>query len=295
MEMTIVLGSTMKILRPHPSILAFYDGRIAGQRLHSPEPNWLDDAAYTLGVCSYAIIDGASAILFDTHISLPHARLIRSALEGAGVTDIRVVLSHHHADHIAGNEIFADCEIIASRLTVELLRANRDSLEARNPPINPLIMPTTAFDGTLSLTVGDIPVDIMPYEIHSRDGHVAWLPAQKILLAGDTLEDPVTFVAEPERLVAHLTELARLSALPIDKILPAHGVESVIDAGGYDRRLIAATSRYVTDLLRCKTDSKLSAASLKDFAEDLFAEASIYYCPAYEDIHRENVRRVTKL
>ena len=292
--MTIVLGSTMRILRPRPNILAFYDGRIAGQRLHSPKPNWLDDAAYTLGVCSYAVIDGASAILFDTHISLPHARLVRSALDGAGVTDIRVVLSHHHADHIAGSEIFADCEIIASRLTTELLRTNREGLKAKEPPIDPLIMPTTVFDGTLSLTVGKIPVDIMPYEIHSSDGHVAWLPEQKILLAGDTLEDPVTFVAEPERLAAHRSELARLSALPIDKILPAHGMERMIEAGGYDTRFIAATLRYVTDLLRCKADSKLSATSLKDFAQDQFVEGSIYYYSAYEGIHRENVRRVTK-
>ena len=41
------LGSTMRVLRPAPNVLAFYDGRIAGVRAHSEAPNWLDDGAYS--------------------------------------------------------------------------------------------------------------------------------------------------------------------------------------------------------------------------------------------------------
>lgn len=111
------LGSTMRILRPYPNVLAFYDGRIEGVRAYSQERNWLDDGAYELGVSTYAILDGAEALVYDTHISLEHARIIRRTLADAGVASIRVVLSHWHADHVAGNEVFADCEIIANPLT----------------------------------------------------------------------------------------------------------------------------------------------------------------------------------
>src|SRR5689334_1218989 len=104
----------MKVLRPAPNVLAFYDGRIAGKRLHSDKPNWLDDGAYSLGVCSFAIVDGADALVYDTHISLQHARIVRQTLSRAGVTNIRVVLSHWHRDHVAGTEVFRDCEIIAN-------------------------------------------------------------------------------------------------------------------------------------------------------------------------------------
>jgi cyclase len=45
------LGSTMRILRPAPGILGFYDGRIEGARAWSGKPNWLDDGAYVLDVC----------------------------------------------------------------------------------------------------------------------------------------------------------------------------------------------------------------------------------------------------
>jgi hypothetical protein len=74
------LGSTLRILRPAPGILAFYDGRIDGVRAWSSKPNWLDDGAYVLGVCTYAVVSGADALVYDTHISTAHARIIRDTL-----------------------------------------------------------------------------------------------------------------------------------------------------------------------------------------------------------------------
>jgi cyclase len=71
------LGSTMRVLQPVPKVLAFYDGRLEGVRAYSDEPNWLDDGAYSLGICSYAIVDGKEALVFDTHISIAHAGAIR--------------------------------------------------------------------------------------------------------------------------------------------------------------------------------------------------------------------------
>jgi len=46
------LGSTMRLVRPAPNVLGFYDGRVDGARIWSDEPNWLDDGAYTLGICT---------------------------------------------------------------------------------------------------------------------------------------------------------------------------------------------------------------------------------------------------
>ena len=86
------MTATLRILEPHPGIFAYYDGRIEGRRLYSDAPNWLDDGAFSLGIASYAIVDGNEAVVYDTHMSLPHARAIRSHLESLGVTSIRVVL-----------------------------------------------------------------------------------------------------------------------------------------------------------------------------------------------------------
>ena len=43
------LGSTMRLLRPAPNVLGFYDGRVDGVRAWSDEPNWLADGAYARG------------------------------------------------------------------------------------------------------------------------------------------------------------------------------------------------------------------------------------------------------
>jgi glyoxylase-like metal-dependent hydrolase (beta-lactamase superfamily II) len=285
-------GATMQVLQPYKNILAFYDGRVPGVRLFGPSENWLDDGAYALGIASYAIIDGEEALVYDAHISLIHARMIRDELQARGVKTMRLVLSHFHDDHVAGNEVFADCEIIASVQTRDELLANKAAIEAGTPPIKPLIMPNRVFDGELVLQVGETEVVLRHADIHSFDAALALLPAQRILLAGDTLEDPVTYVDEPERLQGHLDDLERVAAWGFDRILPNHGVAEVIAAGGYDRRLIAATKAYVEALLRLKANNSRAGLTLREFAADAFATGGIAYFEPYEAVHRLNVEAV---
>jgi cyclase len=285
---TTQLGSTMRILEPSPGVLGFYDGRIPGLRAYAEAPNWLDDGAFELGICTYAILDGAEALVYDTHISLDHARLIRRALEMRGARHIRVVLSHWHDDHVAGNEVFEDCEIIANRLTAELLDKHRASMESAEPPIKPLVMPNRLFEGSLRLTVGSRTVELEQMDIHSEDGTVLRLPD------GDTLEDPITYVAEPDRLRAHLIGLERLAALPFSRILPDHGDFAVIAGGGYGRGLITATRRYVEQLLAAVTDPASAALPLSAWiAADVDAGAIRRFAP-YEAVHRRNLEAVLK-
>ncbi len=61
---------------------------------------------------------------------------------------IRVVLSHWHDDHVAGNEAFFDCEIIALDRTEQALAAHRAELESGDPPIQPLVMPNRVISAT---------------------------------------------------------------------------------------------------------------------------------------------------
>ncbi|MDR6952255.1 glyoxylase-like metal-dependent hydrolase (beta-lactamase superfamily II) [Ancylobacter sp. 3268] len=286
------LGSTLRVLRPHPGVLAFYDGRIEGARAHSAAPNWLDDGAYALGVCVYAVIDGAEAILYDTHISLTHARMIRRTLEEAGVTSIRVVLSHWHDDHVAGNEVFADCEIIALDKTEKALADHRAALEGGEPPIRPLVMPNRIISGPTGLAVGRLEVKLEPAEIHSHDGLILLLPELGLMLAGDTLEEPITYVAEPERLAVHVEELKRIREWGYPRILPNHGAPDIIGAGGYGPELIDATIRYLKKLLRVHVDMTLADQDLSTFIAGDLADGVLSYLAPYEEVHADNVKKV---
>ena len=286
------LGSTLRVLRPAPNVLAFYDGRIAGVRAWSEAPNWLDDGAFALGACSYAVVDGAEALVYDAHISTDHAALIRRTLEREGVRSMRLVLSHWHADHVAGNAVFDDGEIVANVLTADLMVENRAALEHGSPPIRPLVGPTRTFDDRLDLRVGNVDVELHRFDIHSRDGTVLLMPGAGLLLAGDTLEDPVTYVAEAERLEEHLVDLDRLDRMPFSRILPNHGAPEAIGEGGYDRGLLEATRRYVEALLRCRHDPALAARGLRAFIRDDLQAGRVRYFEAYETVHRDNVARV---
>lgn len=288
------LGSTMRIIRPSPGVIGFYDGRIPGVRAFSEEPNWLDDGAFSLGTCTYAIVDGPDALVYDTHLSIAHARLIRRTLEQEGAGRIRVVLSHWHKDHVAGNGVFADCEIIAHRLTAEALAANRAAIEAGRPPIRPLVMPTRTHEGSLALEVGSIPVELRHADIHSHDGTLLFLPERGLLFAGDALEDPITYVTEPDRLSVHLRDLDRLATWPVRTILPNHGDPQVIAAGGYGPGLVGATRRYVEALLRSRTDPALAAAPLAAWIAPDAAAGHLHPFAAYEEVHRHNLDAVRR-
>lgn len=288
------LAATMTVLEPYPGLYAYYDGRIPGKRLHSKDKNWLDDGAYSLGIATYALVDGAEAILYDSHATLDHARAIRTHLEGLGVRTMRLVLSHWHTDHIAGNAMFADCEIIANRLTARTMLENIKALARKTPPINPVVMPNRLFEKEMTLTLGGRTIQLMQFDIHSADGTVLFLPEEGLLLAGDTLEDTVTYVSEPEHIATHISELNRLKALPIRRILPDHGAREKIATGGYEPSLIDANRRYLERLSESAQDAILDEISLRDFVADDIVQGRIVYFEPYEEVHRSNIAAVRK-
>lgn len=286
------LGSDLQLLQPFEHILAFYDGRVPGLRVYSEKPNWLDNGAFGLGTAAFAIVDGKSAIVYDTHMSIPHAQRMRQMLEQRGITDIRVVLSHWHPDHVAGNAEFADCEIIANHHTARLLAENRDSLENGEPPIKPLIMPNRIFEEELSLDVGQLTVHLRRFDIHSVDETVILIPQHRTILAGDTLEDTVTYVTEPERLEQHLVDLERLASWDFDTILPNHGTLEKIASTGYSRGFITATELYVRKLIALRSNPEWASEDLKTFAAEALATGAIEYFEPYEWVHKSNVQAV---
>ena len=115
----------------------------------------------------------------------------------------------------------------------------------------------------------------------------------RILLAGDTLEDTVTYVGEPENFDRHLEDLERLWALDPAFILPNHGDPDVIAAGGYSKMLIRATQDYLGALQRAVHDPAMR--SLRPAADSLALQLEagwIRYFAPYEEIHRNNIAAV---
>jgi cyclase len=285
----------VRVLRPAPNVLAFYEGRGDGIRF-SEQRNWVDVGALSLGIASYAVIDGAEALVYDTHVSVDRGALIRETLEAEGVEQITVLLSHWHLDHVAGTEAFADCEVIAGARTDELLREHRAAIEAGThegpPAIDPLVLPTRVLEGDTELKIGETTLDLLAVNIHSDDATVVWVPEQRLLLAGDVVEDTITYVGEPWGFEQHLTDLDRLDALGPARILPAHGDPEVIAAGGYNRGLIRATQQYIRVLMRVKEQPELAETPLRELIAGPLETGWIGYEPGYEEVHAENLKTV---
>jgi cyclase len=282
----------LRVLRPAPSIYAFYDGRVEGYRYAVGE-NWVDDGALSLGIASYAIVDGADALIYDTHISVEHAAFIRKTLADTGVRNFTVVLSHWHLDHVAGTAAFADCPIISNKRTADHLIKHKKAIENGTssglPAIKPLILPTQTFEESMYLHIGGLHIDLIEANIHSDDATVLWLGSERILLAGDTMEDTVTYVGEPEHFDIHLKDLNRLWALNPERILPNHGDPEIIALGGYEKTLIRANQQYIRMLKRCVREPELRVKPLRDIITGPLEAGWVNLFEPYEAIHRQNI------
>jgi cyclase len=286
----------MRVVQPAEGVLAFYEGR-DGHRF-AARSNWVDDGALSLGIASYAVFSDGEAVVYDTHVSVERGRYIRTVLGARGVHTFTVVLSHWHLDHVAGTAAFADCEIIASERTAELLSNFKPAIEAGShegpPAIDPLVLPTSSFADQLELTAGKVQLELLRTNIHSDDATVIWLPRQRILLCGDTMEDTITYVAEPASFDLHLEGLRQLSKLAPDRILPNHGDPDVISTDGYGTDLITATEQYIRALQRCRSDPAVGAASLRELIAGPLSTGSVHYFGPYEAVHRSNVDTVLR-
>lgn len=287
--------SRLRVLSPADGILAFYEGREAGHRF-AREPNWVDRGALELGIASYAIVDGTEALVYDTHVAPDRGHAIREAVAAEGAERITVVLSHWHLDHVAGTEAFAGCEVVANERTDEHLRSKREAIEAgtlEGPPgIDPLVLPARTFSGAETLRVGGLEVELIQLNIHSDDATVLWLPERKLLLAGDTMEDTITYVDEPQSFDRHLADLERLWDLAPERILPNHGDPEAIASGGYPRELIRATQQYIRVLGHARHSARLREQDLRELIAGPLRAGWVNYFEPYEAVHRANLETV---
>jgi cyclase len=289
-------GPARKIFQINDHMIAFYDGRNTTRI--SPDPNWVDDAANKLGVATYAIYQGDEAIVFDTFPTIDQAQWQRSTLEGMGITHFRIVTSHWHNDHIAGNEVYQDSPILMTALGKQIMIDLKADLEAGTtlfgpPAINPVILPTETYEGSTVLHVGSIELDLYNINIHSPDETVIVIPGDRILLSGDTTEDTETFMVEYADLGIHAGNLKLMHNWDsFDRIYPNHGNPDRIETGGYDKTFITATSDYIENMINGAKKDGFLDAPLEDFAGKALRRCEVSLFEPYRDVHEFNKQGV---
>lgn len=288
----------MRVFQINDHLTGFYLGRPTQAAALSGPSDWAHFGAINVGVATYVIHRGDRALVYDTFPSTEPARWVRNYLTKTGIRHFTLVNSHWHLDHVGGNAVYADADRIATDGTIDRLTAKRIGIEAGTewgpPAIKPLVLPNIGITGATAYYVGDIRVELRPVRIHSDDGLVIYLPGDRILLAGDTLEDTVTFISEPEHVVEHYRNLRKLKDWNIDRILPNHGNPDVISRGGYQATLIDATLDYLGKLILRSHDSDFTGGALEDYVSDSVTKGWVSIWWAYRDAHTRNLSRVAQ-
>jgi cyclase len=286
----------MRVYAINDHLISFYDGRPPQAARQPDAHNWADYGALDVGVSTYVVHRGDQALVYDTFPTAAEAQWVRDYLAKTGIRRFTVVNSHWHLDHVGGNAVYADADRIATDRTIQLMAAKQAAIEAGTewgpPAIKPLALPNIGITSDTSYFVGDIKVELRPVNIHSEDGLVVYLPSDRILLAGDTLEDTVTFIAEPEHVVEHYRNMQQLRQWNIARIYPNHGNPDVIAHGGYRTTLIDATLEYLNRVILRSHDPDYLKGTLEDYVSDSVKKGWVSIWWAYHEPHQNNLKRV---
>jgi glyoxylase-like metal-dependent hydrolase (beta-lactamase superfamily II) len=195
------------------------------------------------------VVDGDASLLVDTLFDLPLTRRMLDAMAAASPAARSidtVVNTHANGDHCYGNRLVGDARIVASArsaaemdevppsLLAAFLAAAGDlgatgrylvdifggfQFEGNEP-----VAPTTTFDGTLDLQVGDRAVHLLELgPAHTRGDVAVHLPDAGVVFTGDLVfhgGHPIVWAGPVANWV---TACDRLLALDAQVVVPGHG------------------------------------------------------------------------
>lgn len=209
-----------------------------------------------------------------------------------------VVMSHYHADHIYGLQVFkeAGATIYAPEGSVEYIysEAAANRLEERQLSLSPwvndnteIVAPDVIVDGSQKLSLGGIDFTINYLGKAHSDGDLAMLVVQdRVLFSGDIIfEGRIPFVgnADTKHWLKTLTELETggLAAL-----IPGHGPASTKPAS-----TISLTRRYLA-FLRENIGDAVEELYTFDEAFDEIDWSEFENVPAFDAANRINAYQV---
>ena len=155
-----------------------------------------------------------------------------------------LINTHHHGDHTNGNHLLGAQVIVAQSGCRELLaRAGGPPPPGLFTPVDwgdiTPALPTVCFDRRLDLHDGARRIELLHFgtPAHTSNDVVAWLPAERVLFAGDLAFNGGTPFALSGSISGWLDVLAALGDLAPDIVIPGHGApggpELLRDTAGY--------------------------------------------------------------
>ena len=231
----------------------------------------------------------AGMVLLETQVVvidsqfLSQAKVLRQEIERTTPKKVRfLLLTHSHSDHVFGNEIFRDCEIVAHRSLKarmeELLATtwSKESLEKQIAELKKtdperasrfegvqITLPTRVFDEDFRITENDLEVVMKHVGGHTKDSSVVYFPAEEVLFSGDLVfaesfpygGDPT---ADPDE---WLQALNGIMEMPVKTIVPGHGPVC-------DKREVQAYIKFIEGVKERMTEMIRAGKTTQEIRKD---------------------------
>lgn len=245
------------------------------------------------------IVTGAGVVIFDTLGTPALSRLLLEKVRQ--VTDepvVRVLVSHYHADHIYGLQVFEDlnAEILAPVGSEKYLESDhaRERLEERRFTLDPwvnddtrLVYPDKYLGEGMQFRLGDVEfVVTVVGNAHSDGDLVLFVEPDRVLFSGDIIfEGRVPFLGDSN--TRHWVQiLERMEKEQLVALVPGHG-----GVAEKPNEAISLTRRYLVYLRE-----KMGAA-VDDFMpfDEAYQEtdwSGFEHLPAFEESNRRNAYQV---
>nr|WP_256837235.1 quinoprotein relay system zinc metallohydrolase 1 [Pseudomonas oleovorans] len=170
-------------------------------------------------------------VVIDTGPSRRYGEALRQSVEKTtGKPVLRVLLTHHHPDHVLGNQDFAGVSIAALPETTRLLAEQGDAMAENMYRLvgdwmrgTEVVLPTEEVqEGTLE--IGGRRLQLLELQGHTGADLAILDERTGVLFAGDILfyQRALTTPNSPG-LDVWLADLDRLEAMPWKQIVPGHG------------------------------------------------------------------------
>jgi len=245
-----------------------------------------------------AIATEKGIIVIDTANPLSNSRLIRQAIEREfGRSDFKYLInSHGHFDHIWGNQVYPEADIIAHVNTISTMKEgfeSKDDLEGDFV----FTLPNITFNEALTIDIGDITVELSYYGLHSDI--LVYIPEEKLLIAGDAFHETYLPVVNFEQREAFSWDIDRwISKLKsfyaedrgIDKVVSGHrnvfSGEHLEEYLKYFKELFPGIEKAVMD--------GLTLDQTKERLRSLIERDSFQNLNVLEDCHKINIEQTWK-
>ncbi|WP_271407503.1 quinoprotein relay system zinc metallohydrolase 1 [Pseudomonas sp. Q1-7] len=244
------------------------------------------------------IVTTAGVVVIDSGPSRAYGEAMRRAI--AGVTErpvALVLLTHHHPDHVLGNQAFADVPIAALSGTRRLLREQGEAMAENMYRLvgdwmrgTELVLPTETLEPGVR-EIGGHRLRLLGLQGHTGADLAVLDENTGVLFAGDLVfyQRALTTPNSPG-LDAWLDDLERLDKLPWKLLVPGHGPTSAGPApfaqmrdylGWLDALLkkAAANGDEMNEVIRAPIPERFASVSLSRY--ELIRTVSHLY-PKYE-------------